>query len=84
MEETEHILVGIINIDADITREREHREEIESMRQKERNYLDAVLGSAEGYIEANLTTDTVTEYSEFFVSMWDMIEDGAKTQGEIT
>lgn len=84
VEATEHILVGIINIDADINREREHREEIESLRQKERNYLDAVLGSAEGYIEANLTKDTVTEYSDFFLSMWDVIEDRATPQREIT
>ena len=82
--ETEHIFLGVINIDADIAREKEHREEIDFMRQKERNYLAAVLGSAEGYIEANLTADKVTEYSEFFASMWDMIEGVAKPQRDIT
>ena len=71
----EHILIGVSNIDAMMTREREHQEELESMRQKERNYLAAVLGSADGYVEANLTKDTVIEYSDFFGSMWEFLEE---------
>lgn len=58
-----HILMGIRNIDSLIRQEIAHKEEIDSMRQKESNYLKAVLATAAAYIEINLTTDEVTEKS---------------------
>ena len=64
--------------------DRGYRKEIESLRQKERTYLAAILGSAEGYVEANLTQDTVTECSEFFGSMYKLLEETAMPEEGIT
>ena len=56
-----HILIGIKNIDGLIRLEEAHKEEISALYQKERNYLQAILANSAAYIEANLTTDLVTE-----------------------
>ena len=58
-----HILFGVRNIDTVMRLEQEHVEAIASMRQKERNHLEAVLGSAAAYLEVNLTRDLVLERS---------------------
>ncbi len=58
-----HILMGIKNID-DLIRQRiEYAQQMESMRQQESNYLDAVLASAAAYLEANLTGNLMLEKS---------------------
>lgn len=64
--------------------EKGYREEIETLRQKERTYLAAILGSAEGYVEADLTKNAVTECSEFFRSMYRLLEEAMPPGREIT
>ena len=54
-----HILMGIKNIDDLIRRQIEHENQVTAMKQKEGNYLEAVLASAAAYIEANLTKNRV-------------------------
>ena len=63
---------------------RSAEDETKSMSEKERTYLAAILGSAEGYVEANLTTDTVIEFSDFYASMWGMLETKNLPEGTIT
>lgn len=58
-----HILLGVRRIDETIRREKAHTEALASMHQKERNHMEAVLASAEGYIEVNLTRDLVLDKS---------------------
>lgn len=58
-----HILMGIRNVDETIRQEREHVEALASMHQKEKNHLEAILASAAGYLEVNLTQDVVLEKS---------------------
>lgn len=56
-----HIYLGIRDIDYLIRQERKHSEEIQSLLQKERNHMNAIMASAEGYLEINLTKDLVLE-----------------------
>jgi len=58
-----HILLGVRNVDETIRQEKAHTEAIVSMYQKEKNHMEAILASAEGYIEVNLTRDRVLEMS---------------------
>ena len=58
-----HILLGVRNVDDTIRNENRHREVIATMHQKEKNHLDAILASAWGYVEANLTKDIILEKS---------------------
>jgi len=56
-----HILMGIKNIDDLVKLQIEHKNTVESMRQKESTYLEAVLATAAAYLEANLTQNQVLE-----------------------
>jgi signal transduction histidine kinase len=58
-----HILMGVHNVDETIRQEQTHRNELASMYQKEKNHMEAILASASGYLEVNLTQDTVLEKS---------------------
>lgn len=64
IEGRKHILLGVRNVDDAVRTENWHQEVIAAMHKKEKNYLDAILASAWGYIEANLTKDTILERSQ--------------------
>ena len=56
-----HILMGVRNIDDLVRQNIAHDKEVESMRQKEHNHMEAILASAAAYMEANLTQNIVLE-----------------------
>ena len=58
-----HFLIGIRNIDAAYRLDKAQEEKLSSMHRKERNHLEAILSSAEGYLEANLSKDMILEIS---------------------
>jgi len=58
-----HFLIGIRNIDTAYRLDKAQEAQISSMHRKERNHLDAILASAEGYLEANLSKDAILEIS---------------------
>lgn len=58
-------LIGIRNIDVVFRRDLAHIETISSMHKKDQNHLKAILASAAGYLEANLTQNRVLELSSF-------------------
>lgn len=58
-----HVLMGIKNIDSVMQYQAAHEEQIRAMKEKEHNHIEAVLASAAGYIEANLTDNIVLERS---------------------
>ena len=64
----EHILIGVRNVDETIRQEQAHTEALASMNQKEKNHMEAVLASAAGYLEVNLTKDLLLEMSPYFSS----------------
>ena len=64
----EHILIGVRNVDETIRQEQAHTAALASMNQKEKNHMEAVLASAAGYLEVNLTRDLLLEISPFFSS----------------
>lgn len=57
----EYVLMGIRNIDSTVRQELSHRREIATLENKERNHLEAILSSAAGYMEINLSTDTILD-----------------------
>ena len=59
-----HILMGIRNIDDLVRQQMEHENTVTSMRQKELNYLEAILATSAAYLEANLTQNRVLEKSD--------------------
>ena len=61
--ETTHVYLGVRDINYLIRQERAHSEEVRSLLQKERNHMNAVLASTEGYLEINLSKDIVLERS---------------------
>ena len=62
-EDGMHILMGIKNVD-DIIRQRiAHENQVASMKQKENNYLEAVLASAAAYLEINISKNKVLKTS---------------------
>lgn len=63
-----HILIGVRNVDETIRQEKLHSDTIASMFQKEKNHLEAILGSATGYMEVNLSKDIVLERSPNLLS----------------
>ncbi len=63
-----HILIGVRNVDETIRQERVHMDALASMQQKEKNHLAAILGSAAGYMEINLTKDIILERSPDLLS----------------
>ena len=69
----DHILMGVCNVDDIMRREDEHRNQLLSLRQREKNHLEAILASAAGYIEANLTKNEMIEFSPLSSSMFDSV-----------
>lgn len=60
-----HFLIGIRNVDAAFRQDKALVEKLAKMHDKEINHLEAILASAEGYLEADLTTDTILEFSPY-------------------
>jgi len=60
---TPHILIGVRNIDEAVRSDQANSDILASMYQKEKNHMEAILGSAASYLEANLTRDKVLELS---------------------
>lgn len=60
-----HFLIGIRNVDAVFRQDKELAEKLTAMHSKELSHLDAILASAEGYLEVNLTTDTILDHSPY-------------------
>ncbi len=58
-----HFLLGVRDVDETVRQEKAHTQALDSMRQKDKNHMEAVLASAAGYLEANLTQDIVLEWS---------------------
>ena len=58
-----HILMGVRNVEETVRQEKAHTDAIHSLHQKEKNHLEAILASAWGYFEANLTKDVLLERS---------------------
>lgn len=65
VEDRPHFLIGIRNVDAAFRQDKALAEKLTTMHSKEINHLEAILASAEGYLEANLTTDTILEFSPY-------------------
>nr|MBQ4458584.1 histidine kinase [Clostridia bacterium] len=59
----QHFLIGIRNIDTAYRLDKSQEKKLSSMHRKERNHLEAILASAEGYLEANLSKDAILEIS---------------------
>lgn len=57
-----HILLGVRNIDEAVRSDQANQEKLASMYQKEKNHMEAILGTAASYMEANLTRDEVLEF----------------------
>lgn len=64
---SKHIFLGIRNVDETIRQEHIHEEALAHMYQKQRNYLEAILVSAAGYLEVNLSKDIILEHSLYFL-----------------
>ncbi len=58
-----YILVGIRNIDESVRSDLASHDKLVSLYQKEKNHMEAILGSAASYLEANLTQDELLEFS---------------------
>lgn len=58
-----HFLIGIRNVDTAFRQDKAQAEELSAMRTKEMNHLEAILASADGYLEVNLTKNVVHELS---------------------
>ena len=71
IENREHILLGVRNVDETFQQEKIHTEAIISLTQKEKNHLEAILASSIGYLEFNLTKDEVIEVSLDFLKEYE-------------
>ena len=58
-----HFLLGVRDVDETVRQEKAHSEALASMQQKAKNHMEAILASAAGYLEVNLTQDVVLEWS---------------------
>ena len=65
----EHIFIGVRNVDETIKQEQKHTDALASMHQKEKNHLEAILASAAGYLESNLSANTVIDVSPGLMKM---------------
>ena len=63
-----HIMLGVRNVDETIEQEKAHTKALSAMHRKERNHMEAILASAEVYLEANLTKDLVLERSPYMLA----------------
>lgn len=75
-----HFLIGIRNVDAAFRQDKALAEKLSSMHSKELNHLEAILASAEGYLEANLSRDTILEFAPYKHSsrLPESLQDSAK------
>lgn len=60
-----HFLIGIRNVDAAFRQGKETAEKLATMHSKGINHLEAILASAEGYLEVNLTKDIIVDFSPY-------------------
>ena len=60
-------LIGIRDVDKAFRQDKAQAREISSMHSKELTHLEAILASAEGYMEANLSKDIILEMSQHIV-----------------
>ena len=58
-----HILICIRNIDEAVRSDMASHDRIISLYQKEKNHMEAILGTASSYLEAKLTRDELLEFS---------------------
>jgi len=63
IDDKPYILVGIRNIDEWVRSDQASHDKLASMYQKEKNHMEAILGSAASYLEANLTRNELLEFS---------------------
>ncbi len=63
-----HVLIGVRDVDETIRQEKVHTEALASMYQKEKNHMEAILGSAAGYLEVNLTRDELLDFRPYLPS----------------
>ena len=61
--DSDHVLIGVRDVNSLIRQQLAYRDEIDARRQKERNYLKAILDASAAYIDVNLTTDEILERS---------------------
>ena len=62
----EYVFIGIRDIDAMMQREKKHEGIQNSLLQKERNHMKAILASSAGYMEINLTQDKILEQTNIY------------------
>lgn len=62
-DQRDYLLISVRNIDQAYRQDKEHYEEISVLQKKEKNHLEAILASAAGYHEVNLTTDSLLDVS---------------------
>lgn len=75
-----HILLGIRNVDETIRQEKAHTQALSALYQKERAHLEAILASAAGYLEANLTKDRIMDLSpQLYINSDQLISDPTLT-----
>lgn len=67
IEGSKHIFLGMRNVDETIRQEYIHEEALSRMYQKQSNYLEAILVSAAGYLEVNLSKNIILEHSLYFL-----------------
>ena len=60
-----HYLIGIRNVDKAFRQDKAQAEKLSSMHSKEITHLEAILASSEGYLEANLSKNSIIEISHF-------------------
>ena len=60
-----HFLLGIRNVDSAFRQDKALAEKLSSMHSKEINHLEAILASAEGYLEVNLSKDVIIEFNPY-------------------
>ncbi len=77
-----HFLIGVRNVDAAYRRDLSRAREISAMQKKEINHLEAILASAEGYLEVNLTKDLILGISPRHFSDDLSAELDASTRGD--
>ena len=60
-----HFLIGVRNVDAAFRQDKALAERLSSMHSKDINHLEAILASAEGYLEVNLSNDSILDISPY-------------------
>ena len=68
VDDVPHILIGVRNIDEAVRSDQANHDKLVSMYQKEKNHMEAILGSAASYLEVNLSRDEIIELSSYSFS----------------